>query len=194
MLIARRRQGFPVWSAWRRSSMAGRWPMAERSSGASPSSAGAWRRTGHRCVSCTTLLSRPAGRSSTPDGVPGEALATARRGPGEGRAGWRALVRGGAAPPEGRAAARLPRGTRAEAEASFQQGPGRSPASRSAKLWELRAATSLARLWARAGQARRGPRPARPGLRLVHRGLRYRRSQGRQGAARRAGVAPRRGN
>ena len=34
----------------------------------------------------------------------------------------------------------------------------------------------------------RGPRPARPGLRLVHRGLRYRRSEGRQGAARRAGI------
>ena len=39
------------------------------------------------------------------------------------------------------------------------------------------------------GRARRGPRPARAGLRLVHRGLRYRRSEGRQGAARRAGVA-----
>ena len=44
---------------------------------------------------------------------------------------------------------------------------------------------------ARSGQARRGPRPARAGLRLVHRGLRHRRPEGRQGAARRAGVAPR---
>ena len=63
--------------------------------------------------------------------------------------------------------------------------------SQQAKSLELRAATSLARLWARPGQARRGPRPARAGLRLVHRGLRHRRPQGRQGAARRAGVAPR---
>ena len=39
---------------------------------------------------------------------------------------------------------------------------------------------------ARSGQARRGPRAARAGLRLVHRGLRDRRPQGRQGAARRA--------
>ena len=36
--------------------------------------------------------------------------------------------------------------------------------------------------------AREGPRPARAGLRLVHRGLRHRRPQGRQGAARRAGI------
>ena len=43
----------------------------------------------------------------------------------------------------------------------------------------------------RARQARPGPRPARAGLRLVHRGLGYRRSEGREGAARRAAVARR---
>ena len=36
--------------------------------------------------------------------------------------------------------------------------------------------------------ARRRARPARAGLRLVHRGLRHRRPEGRQGAARRAGM------
>ena len=45
--------------------------------------------------------------------------------------------------------------------------------SQQAKSLELRAATSLARLWRESGQARRGPRPARAGLRLVHRGLRH---------------------
>ena len=50
---------------------------------------------------------------------------------------------------------------------------------------ELRAATSLARLWAEQGKRAEGPRPPRAGLRLVHRGLRHRRPQGRQGAARR---------
>ena len=43
---------------------------------------------------------------------------------------------------------------------------------------------------ARPGQARPGPRPARADLRLVHRGLRYRRPQGRQGAARTGGGDP----
>ena len=57
-----------------------------------------------------------------------------------------------------------------------------------ARSWELRAATSLARLWQRPGQAGRGPRPAGAGLRLVHRRLRHRRPQGRQGAARRAAI------
>ena len=41
----------------------------------------------------------------------------------------------------------------------------------------------------RAGPARRSPRPPRPGLRLVHRGLRHRRSERGKGAARRAGVS-----
>ncbi len=41
---------------------------------------------------------------------------------------------------------------------------------------------------ARPGQACPGPRPARAGLRLVHRGLRHRRPEGRQGAARRAAL------
>jgi predicted ATPase len=41
-----------------------------------------------------------------------------------------------------------------------------------AKLWELRAATSLALLPPRPGSPRRSPRPSRAGLRLVHRRLR----------------------
>ena len=81
-------------------------------------------------------------------------------------------------------------GDAAEAASWFQQAID-TARSQQAKSLELRAATSLARLWARAGRARRGPRPARPGLRLVHRGLRYRRSEGRQGAARRVTVAAR---
>ena len=47
---------------------------------------------------------------------------------------------------------------------------GSQPAAKD--RWELRAATSLARLWADQGERREGARPARPGLRLVHRGLR----------------------
>ena len=77
---------------------------------------------------------------------------------------------------------------RAEAERCFRKAMAVAQAQ-GAKLWEMRAATSLARLWAEQGRARRGPRPARPGLRLVHRGLRYRRPEGRQGAARGAALS-----
>jgi len=49
-----------------------------------------------------------------------------------------------------------------------------------AKTFELRAAGAAL---AAPGQARRGPRPPRPTLRLVHRRLRHARSEGRQGAA-----------
>ena len=42
-----------------------------------------------------------------------------------------------------------------------------------AKLWELRAAASLARLWLDQGSPCRGPRSARAGLRLVYRRLRH---------------------
>ena len=75
-----------------------------------------------------------------------------------------------------------------KAEASFRQALV-SRAGAGSRLWELRAATSLARLWAEQGKRAAGPRPARADLRLVHRGLRHRRSQGRQGAARRASVS-----
>ena len=51
-----------------------------------------------------------------------------------------------------------------------------------AKLWELRAAASLARLRRDQGR-RRSPRPSRAGLWLVHRGLRHPRSQRGKGAA-----------
>ena len=55
----------------------------------------------------------------------------------------------------------------------------------SAKSWELRATTSLARLLDEAGSSRRSARDARRHLRLVHRRLRHRRPERRQGAARR---------
>jgi tetratricopeptide (TPR) repeat protein len=58
----------------------------------------------------------------------------------------------------------------------------------SAKAWELRAATSLARLWRDQGR-RADARSAGAGLWLVHRRLRHRRSERRQGAARRAGLS-----
>ena len=47
-----------------------------------------------------------------------------------------------------------------------------------AKSWELRAAMSMAQALARSRQTTAGPRSSRPGLRLVHRRLRYARSQG----------------
>ena len=46
-----------------------------------------------------------------------------------------------------------------------------------AKSWELRTATSYARLHARSGTSKGSPRPARPGLQLVHRRLRHARSE-----------------
>jgi predicted ATPase len=51
-----------------------------------------------------------------------------------------------------------------------------------AKSLELRAAMSLARLWQQQGR-RAEARPAGAGLRLVHRGLRHRRSAGGEGVA-----------
>ena len=53
------------------------------------------------------------------------------------------------------------------------------------KPYELRAATSLARLLDETGEARRGARDALRNLQLVHRGLRHRRPEGRQVPARR---------
>jgi hypothetical protein len=73
-----------------------------------------------------------------------------------------------------------------EAEACYLQALAVAQ-NQGARLWELRATTSLARLWRDSGPARRGARPPRASLRLVHRGLRHRRPQGRQGAARRVG-------
>ena len=51
----------------------------------------------------------------------------------------------------------------------FPAGPGHCP-SQQAKSWELRAATSLSRFWQQR-QTHGSARPARTGLRLVHRGL-----------------------
>jgi hypothetical protein len=55
--------------------------------------------------------------------------------------------------------------------------------SQQAKSLELRAATSLARLWRDQGRRAKARGPPHASLQLVHRGLRDRRSQGRQGAA-----------
>ena len=53
-----------------------------------------------------------------------------------------------------------------------------------AKAWELRATMSLARLLDTQGRRDAAPRDARRNLRLVHRRLRYRRPEGRQGSPR----------
>ena len=71
----------------------------------------------------------------------------------------------------------------AKAEAHFERALAVARAQQ-AKSWELRAATSMARLWRDQGKRQRGPRSSRPGLRLVHRRLRHARSEGGQGAAR----------
>ena len=63
--------------------------------------------------------------------------------------------------------------------------PSRSRRRWSAKAWELRATMSLARLLDETGPPRRGAHDARRNLRLVHRGLRHRRPEGRKGTARR---------
>ena len=57
-----------------------------------------------------------------------------------------------------------------------------------AKLWELRAAASLARLWGEQGRCVEAA-ISRPGLRLVYRRLRYRRPERGKGAARRVGLS-----
>ena len=54
-----------------------------------------------------------------------------------------------------------------------------------AKSFELRAATSLARLLTCQTKARGGARPSRADLRLVHRRLRHRRSEGSEGTTQR---------
>ena len=80
----------------------------------------------------------------------------------------------------------LPEPERPEAEACFLRALAVAR-EQGAKLWELRAATSLARLWRGQGSGR-GTRPARPGLRLVHRGLRHAGPPGSGGAASGAGL------
>jgi hypothetical protein len=58
-----------------------------------------------------------------------------------------------------------------------------------AKLWELRAAVSLARALPRPGPPFRSPRSSRADPRLVHRGFRHARPQRGEGTAGRAGVS-----
>jgi predicted ATPase len=78
-----------------------------------------------------------------------------------------------------------------EAEALFGQSLGIAR-RQEAKSFELRTATSLARLWQRQGKRGRSPRPPRPGLRLVHRRPRPAGPEGREGVARGPAVDDRR--
>ena len=75
-----------------------------------------------------------------------------------------------------------------EGQASLQQAI-RIAQAQQAKSLELRAAREPRPAVGRAGPARRSPRSPRPGLRLVHRGLRHRRSERGKGAARRTDVS-----
>ena len=54
-----------------------------------------------------------------------------------------------------------------QAEVCFQQALDIARC-RQARAWKLQAAVSLSRLWQRQGEARRGARPARTSVRLVH--------------------------
>ena len=69
----------------------------------------------------------------------------------------------------------------AGAERSYQQAVATAK-RQSAKTFELRASISLVRLWRDRGK-RRGSRASRAGLRLVHRGIRYARSERGQSVA-----------
>ena len=75
-----------------------------------------------------------------------------------------------------------------EGQASLQQAI-RIAQAQQAKSLELRAADESRPAVGRAGPARRSPRSPRPGLWLVHRGLRHRRSERGKGAARPVGVS-----
>ena len=75
-----------------------------------------------------------------------------------------------------------------EGQASLQQAI-RIAQAQQAKSLELRAADEPRPAVGRAGPARRSPRSSRPGLWLVHRGLRHRRSERGKGAARPVGVS-----
>ena len=73
---------------------------------------------------------------------------------------------------------------RGESASAISSARSRLRAQQQAKSWELRAATSLARLWRDQGKRQRGPRSSRAGLRLVHRRLRHARFERGQGVAR----------
>jgi tetratricopeptide (TPR) repeat protein len=75
----------------------------------------------------------------------------------------------------------------AGAERSYQQAIAVAK-RQSAKMFELRACTSLARIWRDQGKLDEAREPSRSGLRLVHRRLRHARSEGSRGIARRAGI------
>ena len=77
----------------------------------------------------------------------------------------------------------------AEAEACFRRGI-EIARQQEARAFELRCATGLARLLHRRGASERGAPPARPALRVVHRGSRHRRPAGGAGAARRTPPQP----
>ena len=71
----------------------------------------------------------------------------------------------------GEIALKSPERDAAKAEAYFERALSVARASRRQRPGNR--ARSIARLWRRAGQATAGPRSSRPGLRLVHRGLRH---------------------
>src|SRR5262249_27405411 len=71
-----------------------------------------------------------------------------------------------------------------EAEGSFQSAIEIARKQR-AKMWELRATTSLARLLRDTNRRDEARQMLAEILRLVHRGIRHRRPEGRQGVARR---------
>jgi class 3 adenylate cyclase/tetratricopeptide (TPR) repeat protein len=75
-----------------------------------------------------------------------------------------------------------------ESQASFEEAL-QVARQQQAKSLELRAATSLARLWGEHGRRAKARDFAGTGLRLVHRGLRHRRPEGCQSTARRAELA-----
>jgi predicted ATPase len=79
----------------------------------------------------------------------------------------------------------LPEPDAAKAEAYFERALAVAR-KQQAKSWELRAAMSMARLWRDQGKRDAARNLLAPGLRLVHRRLRYARSERGQDAARRA--------
>jgi len=66
-------------------------------------------------------------------------------------------------------------GSQPEAEVCIQRALAVAR-EQSARIWELRAGATLARLWRDQGKRTEGPRPARADLRLVHRKASTRRS------------------
>jgi hypothetical protein len=111
-------------------------------------------------------------------------------------AGLEAAEKAGGSPPleaelnRLRGEALLGAGTASKAETAMQQAIDIAR-RQNAKSWELRGATSLARLRHQQGRRKEAVAPARPHPRLVHRRLRHRRSERGKGAARRVDLSRR---